>query len=146
MSYSAEQRRAMIQNGFEAATRNNFTDDSDFMGCIGCAIIRRKQQAFNYTLPKECDKCFSDYCWNGTLNTTAAYGVVGAAAVESAQLSSAEASLASASSASTSATKNKDGVTTTLSSTSKKNDAPGNFPSNSIFTLLSVIATVLGLL
>lgn len=146
MSYSAEQRRAMIQNGFEAATRNNFTDDSNFMGCIGCAIIRRKQQAFNYTLPKECDKCFSDYCWNGTLNTTAAYGVVGAAAVESAQLSSAEASLASASSASTSATKNKDGVTTTLSSTSKKNDAPGNFPSNSIFTLLSVIATVLGLL
>lgn len=151
LSYSEKERRAMIQNGFEAATRNNFTEDSNFMGCIGCAIIRRKQQAFNYTLPKECDQCFSNYCWNGTLNTTAAYGVVGAAAVESAQLSSAEASLATALSTSTSATKNKDSATstattTTLSSTSKKNGAPGNSPSNSIFTLLSVIATVFGLI
>ena len=151
LSYSEKERRAMIQNGFEAATRNNFTEDSNFMGCIGCAIIRRKQQAFNYTLPKECDQCFSNYCWNGTLNTTAAYGVVGAAAVESAQLSSAEASLATALSTSTSATKNKDSATstattTTLSSTSKKNGAPGNSPSNSIFTLLSIIATVFGLI
>lgn len=151
LSYSEKERRAMIQNGFEAATRNNFTEDSNFMGCIGCAIIRRKQQAFNYTLPKECDQCFSNYCWNGTLNTTATYGVVGAAAVESAQLSSAEASLATALSTSTSATKNKDSATstattTTLSSTSKKNGAPGNSPSNSIFTLLSVIATVFGLI
>ena len=152
MSYSEKERISMIQNGFEAATRNNFTEDSNFLGCVGCAIMRRKQQAFNYTLPKECDKCFSDYCWNGTLNTTKAYGVVGADAVESAQLSSAEAALSTATSTSgsqntaTSSGSSSAATTTTLSSTSKKNGAPGYFTSNSIFTLISVISTVFGLL
>lgn len=149
LSYSEKERISMIQNGFEAATRNNLTQDSNFLGCIGCAIIRRKQQAFNYTLPKECEECFSKYCWNGTLNTTKAYGVVGAAAVESAQLSSAEAAFSTA----TSGGKNQDPetststtTTTTLSSSSKGNGAPGHGSFNNIFTLISVIATVLGLL
>lgn len=70
LSYSESQRRSMIQNGFEIATRNNFTDDPEFMGCVGCAIMRRKQQALNITLPPECETCFSNYCWNGTLDTT----------------------------------------------------------------------------
>ncbi|CAD6650494.1 CCN_G0048720.mRNA.1.CDS.1 [Saccharomyces cerevisiae] len=70
LSYSESQRRSMIQNGFEIATRNNFTDDPEFMGCVGCAIIRRKQQALNITLPPECETCFKNYCWNGTLDTT----------------------------------------------------------------------------
>ncbi|CAI4036309.1 hypothetical protein SMKI_15G1480 [Saccharomyces mikatae IFO 1815] len=70
LSYSESQRRSMIQNGFEIATRNNFTDDPEFMGCVGCAIMRRKQQALNITLPLECETCFTNYCWNGTLDTT----------------------------------------------------------------------------
>lgn len=70
LSYTEEQRRAMISNGFEIATRNNFTDDPDFLGCIGCAIIRRKQQSLNLTLPEGCNTCFTNYCWNGTLDTT----------------------------------------------------------------------------
>lgn len=151
LSYSEKERISMIKNGFEAATRNNFTEDSNFMGCIGCAIIRRKQQAFNYTLPKECDQCFSDYCWDGTLNTTTAYGAVGAAAVESAQLSSAKASLATTLSTST-ATKRENNATssvtttTTLSATSKENGASDNPPPHGISALLSAIASILGLL
>ncbi|CAI4051125.1 lysophospholipase SKDI_15G1450 [Saccharomyces kudriavzevii IFO 1802] len=70
LSYSESQRRSMIQNGFEIATRNNFTDDPEFMGCVACAIMRRKQQALNITLPPECENCFANYCWNGTLDTT----------------------------------------------------------------------------
>lgn len=141
LSYSEKERRGMIQNGFEAATRNNLTQDSDFMGCVGCAIMRRKQQSLNYTLPKECDKCFNDYCWDGKLNTTSAYGVVGAEAVESAELASATGSVKGGSAS----------ATTTLSSTSKKNGAPalmvmGYSPVNSIFTMLSAIVTVFGLL
>lgn len=67
MSYSETERRQMIANGYEIATRNNFTDDPDFLGCIGCAIIRRKQELLNLTLPIECESCFINYCWDGTL-------------------------------------------------------------------------------
>lgn len=45
LSYNSSQRLGMIQNGFESATRGNFTDDPEFLGCIGCAIMRRKQQS-----------------------------------------------------------------------------------------------------
>ncbi|CAI4700411.1 ASN_collapsed_G0041040.mRNA.1.CDS.1 [Saccharomyces cerevisiae] len=71
MNYNVTERLGMIRNGFEAATMGNFTDDSNFLGCIGCAIIRRKQESLNATLPPECTKCFADYCWNGTLSTSA---------------------------------------------------------------------------
>lgn len=69
LSYTERQRKQMIQNGFEIATRNNFTDDPDFLGCIGCAIIRRKQEAFDLPWPQECEECFINYCWDGTLDT-----------------------------------------------------------------------------
>ncbi|KAG0656865.1 Lysophospholipase 1 [Maudiozyma exigua] len=67
LSYSTKERIGVIQNGFESATRGNLTDDSDYLGCIGCAILRRKQQALNATLPSECEQCFTNYCWNGTI-------------------------------------------------------------------------------
>lgn len=70
LSYSETQRRQMIQNGFEIATRNNFTDDPDFLSCIGCAVIRRKQESLNISLPIECESCFLSYCWDGSLDTT----------------------------------------------------------------------------
>lgn len=70
LSYSEQQRRNMIQNGFEIATRNNFTDDPDFLGCIGCAIIRRKQERLGLPLPEGCETCFINYCWDGTVDTT----------------------------------------------------------------------------
>ncbi|CUS21709.1 LAQU0S03e08878g1_1 [Lachancea quebecensis] len=72
MSYSSSQRMKMFQNGFEAVTRNNLTDDSSFMGCVACAIVRRKQESQNMTLPQECTKCFEDYCWNGKISNKTA--------------------------------------------------------------------------
>ena len=66
-TYTKEERLAMIQNGFEIATRNNLTDDSEFASCIGCAVMRRKQEQLGLEWPSECDKCFQRYCWNGTL-------------------------------------------------------------------------------
>lgn len=65
MSYSSSQRMKMYQNGFEAITRNNLTDDSNFMGCVACAVLRRKQESQNMTFPEECTKCFQNYCWDG---------------------------------------------------------------------------------
>ena len=68
LSYSLEERLAMIQNGFESATRANLTEDANFPACVACAIMRRKQQSLNFDLPSECDQCFADYCWDGSLN------------------------------------------------------------------------------
>ncbi|GAV48006.1 hypothetical protein ZYGR_0I03020 [Zygosaccharomyces rouxii] len=68
LSYSDNERLNMIKNGFEATTRNNLTDDSNFAGCVACAIMRRSQESMNATLPKECKQCFQDYCWNGHIS------------------------------------------------------------------------------
>lgn len=70
LSYTEQQRRQMIKNGFEIATRNNFTDDPDFLGCVGCAVMRRKQEKLGLPWPQECETCFINYCWDGTLDTT----------------------------------------------------------------------------
>ncbi|CCD26902.1 uncharacterized protein NDAI_0J00100 [Naumovozyma dairenensis CBS 421] len=76
LSYTPAQRLSKIQNGFESTTRGNFTDDENFLGCVGCAIMRRKQESLNETLPSECNQCFADYCWDykvansGVTNTT----------------------------------------------------------------------------
>ncbi|CCF57144.1 hypothetical protein KAFR_0C01510 [Kazachstania africana CBS 2517] len=67
LTYSTKERIGMIRNGFETATRGNFTEDSTLIGCMGCAIMRRKQESTNATLPTECESCFNSYCWNGTI-------------------------------------------------------------------------------
>lgn len=65
LAYTKNETLGMIQNGFEAITRNNLTDDSSFASCISCAIMKRKQEDLNIELPKECEQCFSTYCWGG---------------------------------------------------------------------------------
>lgn len=159
LSYDEDERIGMIQNGFEAATRNNLTDDSEFTGCIGCAIMRRKQQSLNITLPDECEKCFTNYCWNGTVDARSAPGVSNATAVQSQQLSSASKSAKSVLSAASTTVTSRDNDddddddssersrSTSLSSTEKKNDAviiKGK--SNSILNLFTALVTVFGLL
>lgn len=64
LNYETNTTFSMIQNGFEAATMGNMTKDADFLGCVSCAILRRKQEALDIELPTECDKCFTNYCWN----------------------------------------------------------------------------------
>ncbi|QID87152.1 Lysophospholipase 2 [Saccharomyces pastorianus] len=89
MNYNITERLGMIRNGFEAATMGNFTDDSEFLGCIGCAIIRRKQESLNATLPSECTKCFADYCWNGELSTSTSPELSGNSTYENGAIASA---------------------------------------------------------
>ncbi|SMN21890.1 similar to Saccharomyces cerevisiae YOL011W PLB3 Phospholipase B (lysophospholipase) involved in phospholipid metabolism [Maudiozyma saulgeensis] len=66
LSFTAEERLDLIRNGFEAATMGNFTEDPDFLGCIGCAVMRRKQEKFGLDWPEECQQCFTNYCWDGS--------------------------------------------------------------------------------
>ena len=140
MSYSDSERLGMIKNGFEAATMGNFTDDSDFLGCVGCAIIRRKQQNLNATLPSECSQCFTNYCWNGTIDSRSVSGVGNDDYSSSASLSASAAAAAASASASASG-----------SSTHKKNAGNAlvnysNLNTNTFIGVLSVISAVFGLI
>lgn len=65
MSYDNDERDAIIQNGFEAATRYNLTIDENWHKCVACAIIHREQERNNITQSDECAECFQEYCWNG---------------------------------------------------------------------------------
>lgn len=65
VAYSNEERNALIQNGFEAATRFNLTIDPNWKKCVGCSIIRRSQERNGIEQSEECSKCFQEYCWNG---------------------------------------------------------------------------------
>lgn len=65
LSYDDDEKYPMIQNGFETASRNNLTDDSNWQTCVGCAVIRRAQERQGALQSNECKKCFSKYCYTG---------------------------------------------------------------------------------
>ncbi|KAL3444603.1 lysophospholipase catalytic domain-containing protein [Aspergillus insuetus] len=69
LSYSDEDRDAMILNGYNVATQGNSTEDTDWPACVGCAILSRSADRTGTTLPEACTRCFRSYCWNGTLDS-----------------------------------------------------------------------------
>lgn len=75
LSYDEDEVRGMIQNGFETATRLNLTLDEDWPVCVGCAIIRREQERKGIEQSDQCKECFSNYCWDGTLDTSSNPGI-----------------------------------------------------------------------
>ncbi|QDS73086.1 Lysophospholipase 1 [Venturia effusa] len=66
LSTNNSQRDAMIQNGALAATMNNNTRLST---CYGCAILSRSMEKTSTRVPDVCTSCFTEYCWNGTLDS-----------------------------------------------------------------------------
>lgn len=69
MSYDDDEKRGLIQNGFEVATSKNLTDDEDWAACVGCALIRRSQERLGQKQPDDCKKCFKKYCWVGNADS-----------------------------------------------------------------------------
>ncbi|CEL04962.1 Putative Lysophosphoplipase A [Aspergillus calidoustus] len=69
LSYSDEDRDAMILNGYNVATQGNSTEDETWPACVGCAILSRSAERTGTTLPEACTRCFRSYCWNGTLDS-----------------------------------------------------------------------------
>lgn len=67
MTYSDKEKRKIIQNGFEVSSRYNLTIDSDWQKCVSCAIIQRSLESLNQTQPEECQRCFDNYCWDGSV-------------------------------------------------------------------------------
>ena len=68
--YDDDERNSIIQNGFEVASRNNLTLDSEWPACVGCAIIRRLQERAGEEQSDQCKQCFQRYCWDGSLDST----------------------------------------------------------------------------
>lgn len=66
LSYDESEKRGLIQNGFETASRLNNTLDSDWPACVGCAIIRREQERQDIEQSDQCKECFDKYCWDGS--------------------------------------------------------------------------------
>lgn len=70
MDYEDSERDSLITNGYEVATMNNGTRDSNWTACVGCAILQRSFERTNTALPDICNTCFSTYCWDGKVNST----------------------------------------------------------------------------
>ncbi|KAK4230591.1 lysophospholipase [Podospora fimiseda] len=72
--YRDEERNAIIQNGFNAATQGNGTLDSAWSTCVACAVLSRSLARTNTAVPGACNECFSRYCWDGKLDNKAVNG------------------------------------------------------------------------
>ncbi|SGZ48731.1 CIC11C00000003222 [Sungouiella intermedia] len=68
LSYDESEKRGMIKNGFEVASRLNHSLDSDWKACVACAIIRREQERQGVEQSDQCKRCFQEYCWTGGIN------------------------------------------------------------------------------
>lgn len=149
LSYSTKERIGVIQNGFESATRGNLTDDSDYLGCIGCAILRRKQQSLNATLPSECEQCFTNYCWNGTIASAQVNGSdAKASTTDIASVAAAATSDASISGSATEGSSSSGSATSTKTSKTKSSKSKNaanvlNAQNIGLFSLISAIMNFL---
>ncbi|WBW71098.1 phospholipase Plb2 [Schizosaccharomyces osmophilus] len=59
--------QGLVRNGFVAATQNSSTD---FASCLACAVVQRSLERTNQTTSQACQQCFSQYCWNGTVDNS----------------------------------------------------------------------------
>lgn len=65
-----DQGDAIIENGYNIATRGNATADKEWPTCVSCVMLSRSFDRTETTVPAACKKCFERYCWDGTTNTT----------------------------------------------------------------------------
>lgn len=63
-------RDAIILNGYNVATQANGTVDPEWPACVGCAILSRSLERTGTNVPRQCQRCFERYCWDGTVNSS----------------------------------------------------------------------------
>ena len=63
-------RDAMISKGYNMATMANGTVDASWSTCVGCAVLSRSFERTDSAIPEACSTCFTNFCWNWTLNTS----------------------------------------------------------------------------
>lgn len=74
MSYEDAERDAIIENGYNVATRANGTanenaGDTAWRTCVGCAVLQRSLLKTKTPVPPACQRCFDAYCWDGSLDS-----------------------------------------------------------------------------
>ena len=69
-SYNTSERNLMVENGYNVATMGNGTINSTWPVCVGCAILQRSLERTKTAIPQVCTQCFTDFCWDGTVNST----------------------------------------------------------------------------
>lgn len=62
-------RDAMVVNGYNVATGGNATIYKDWPQCLACAILSRSFTRTGTPIPQACQQCFTQYCWNGTVDS-----------------------------------------------------------------------------
>ncbi|KAH8730685.1 lysophospholipase 3 precursor [Phaeosphaeriaceae sp. PMI808] len=69
LDYTLKERNAMIQNGYDVATQGNSSrgNAADWPTCVGCAVLARSLERNREKVPDVCARCFTQYCWNGTV-------------------------------------------------------------------------------
>lgn len=71
ITYSDAEKKGMIANGFDLVSRGNLS--ADWQTCVGCALVRRAEERAGVEQSDQCKKCFSKYCWDGSLYEDASY-------------------------------------------------------------------------
>ncbi|KAK6454615.1 phospholipase B [Scheffersomyces xylosifermentans] len=70
LTYTDEDKKSMIKNGFDVTTRLNGTIDEEWKTCVACAVIRREEERRGIEQSDQCKQCFKNYCWDGSLSTS----------------------------------------------------------------------------
>lgn len=65
--YSHADVENTLNNGFNILTGGN---SSTLTTCIACAMVQRALERGGITQPAACQQCFTDMCWNGTIDAT----------------------------------------------------------------------------
>ncbi|KAI0689772.1 FabD/lysophospholipase-like protein [Cytidiella melzeri] len=68
-----EQRMRLWNNTlsiYSQPIKLNASLTSDFPTCIACGSILRSLQRLNMTIPDECNTCFQEHCWDGTVDNS----------------------------------------------------------------------------
>lgn len=67
ITYSDSEKKGMVANGFDIASQGNHTASPNWQMCVGCAMVRRAEERNNATQSQQCQQCFQQYCWDGSL-------------------------------------------------------------------------------
>ncbi|KAI5951058.1 plb1 [Candida jiufengensis] len=142
LSWEDEEKWGTIRNGFEVMSRNNLTDDENWLGCVGCAIIRRQQERFGQEQTDQCKKCFQEYCWTGGVKEAAAVNSV-SGINEISGISTATTTTAQQSSSSSSSGSSSNGGSSTAASSSSRQSNGQSIEPISLFFFINILFSYL---
>lgn len=68
LSYERDESRAHLDNGLRSTTLNDTV--ADWPTCLACAAVKRAVERAGKSHSKQCQQCYSTWCWDGSTNDT----------------------------------------------------------------------------